>query len=136
MPPVIREILQLPETPAPLPRTRARNRFDARGRRLPPGPAAPRSWQVTRTESHDEGIDARTDGAAAVLPGEYVPGRGSLVDMLLRLVVREWADLGPLEELALWTLPDRIRQGLVRYLDVYGGGDVCLADLRAVLVPD
>lgn len=93
---------------------------------------------MTRRESPgDSGTsNTRADGAAAVLPGEYVPAKGSLVDMLLRLVVTEWPALGPLEELGLWTLPDRTRQGLLRYLDVYCAGDVSLGDVKAVLVPD
>ena len=55
--------------------------------------------------------------------------------MILRLLVREWATLEPLEDLGLWTLPDRARQALVRYLDVYHEGDVSLGDLKAVLGP-
>lgn len=138
VPPVIRDIFQLPETPAPLPRALNRHRLDARGRRLPPGPAPPRSWQtVTRRDDGDEGsASTRADGAAAVLPGEYVPAERSLVDMLLRLLVREWATLGPLEELGLWALPDRTRQALLRYLDFYRREDVSLGDVRSVLVPD
>lgn len=90
-----------------------------------------------RINPGDDGTSStRADGAAAVLPGEYVPARGSLVDMLLRLVVTEWPDIGPLEELGLWTLPDRTRQGLLRYLDVYRDRDVSLGDVKAVLVPD
>lgn len=137
VPPLIREILRLPETPAPLPRTRNRYRLDARGRRLPAGPPPPRSWQTVRRRGGDDGVGSvRVDGAAAVLPGECVPGQGSLVDILLRLVAREWDFLGPHEELGLWTLPDGIRQALLRYLDVYRDGDVSLSDLRAILVPD
>lgn len=137
VPHLIREILRLPETPEPLPRTRNRYRVDARGRRLPAGPPPPRSWQTVRMGGDDDGVSGlRTDGAAATLPGECVPGQGSLVDILLRLVAREWDYLAPHEELALWTLPDGIRQALLRYLDVYRDGDVSLSDFRAILVPD
>jgi hypothetical protein len=44
LPPQIRQLLSQPETPAPRPRARDRRRFDINGRRIPPGPAPPRSW--------------------------------------------------------------------------------------------
>lgn len=93
---------------------------------------------MTSRDNHGYGETSsiRPDGAATVLPGEYVPARGSLVDMLLRVIVAEWRALGPLDQLGLWTLPDRIRQGLLRYLDIYRAGDVSLGDVKAVLVPD
>jgi len=143
VPPVIREILQLPETPAPLPRTRGRVRYDARGRRLPPGPPPPRSWQAgaisgcSEADGRRRGFEAKAyDRATVTLPGEYVPGRLSLVDAALKCVAREWRELGPLEELNLWALPDRTRQAMIRYIEAYHGRDVNLGDLKAILVPD
>ncbi|SPN98596.1 uncharacterized protein DNG_01641 [Cephalotrichum gorgonifer] len=145
LPPAIRHILQLPETPAPAPRgPRNRLRLDARGRRLPAGPPPPRSWQTATGQSNRarDGADRRAPGAidggrvADALPGEYVPVARGLVDIVLRVLMREWPTIGPHEELALWTLPDGTRQALLRYLDIYRGGDVTLGDVRAVLVPD
>ncbi|KAK4189746.1 hypothetical protein QBC35DRAFT_429981 [Podospora australis] len=151
VPPVIREILQIPETPPPRPRA---------GPRPPPGPAPPRSWLSSPSFSssfslstkspefngeggslirrHLQRLEQRLGVSGALGDSRSLPARGSLVDWTLRKFVQgdwEWQR----DEYCghvLYQLPTHLRVALVAYLGVYGGTQgVCLKDLKAIFLP-
>ncbi|KAK3939773.1 hypothetical protein QBC46DRAFT_436739 [Diplogelasinospora grovesii] len=146
LPPVIRDILQLPETPAPRPRRPTR--FDAfTGRRLPPGPAPPQSWLAgpsgsslssSRHAPSSPGIaqqhrNVRSHGHA--LPGAYLPAPKSLIDMVLRKMALDWEFQRSYQRYYLFGLPTHLKIALVIYLGVLAPEGVSVEDLRALLLP-
>ncbi|PFH59467.1 hypothetical protein XA68_12276 [Ophiocordyceps unilateralis] len=141
LPPAIREVLQLPEAPAPLPRRRpVRQRFDHEGRRLPAGPAPPRSW-LSRGSDASSRIPPPPPVASSalfqsrtVLPCVYWPAPGSLVDLALRRLARDWEVHRLYSRHLLYYLPDHLKPPLMRCLGVVGPG-ITIADLRAILLP-
>ncbi|KAK2021655.1 tafazzin [Colletotrichum zoysiae] len=136
VPPALRQILQIPETPPPPPRRVPR--FDSTGRRVPPGPPPPRSW-LSRTSSHAQRAHATSAqrGAQAIrgLPGTYEPGKGSLMDIVLRRMALNWELQRDYDQYYLHTLPSRVRASLVKYVGVWYEGGVSAADLRNILIP-
>ncbi|KAF4587370.1 hypothetical protein GQ602_004063 [Ophiocordyceps camponoti-floridani] len=141
LPPAIREVLQLPEAPAPLPRRRpARQRFDHEGRRLPAGPAPPRSWLSrgsdvrSRLSLSSPAVSAALGQDGTGLPGVYYPASGSLVDLALRRLARDWEIHGVYSRHLLYYLPDHLKPALMRCLGTTGPG-VTIADLKAMLLP-
>ncbi|PHH75727.1 hypothetical protein CDD80_2148 [Ophiocordyceps camponoti-rufipedis] len=141
LPPAIREVLQLPEVPAPLPRRRpARQRFDHEGRRLPAGPAPPRSWLSRGSDVRSQLPLPSPAGSASLgqdrtgLPGVYYPASGSLVDLALRRLARDWEIHGVYSRHLLYYLPDHLKPALMRCLGTTGPG-VTIADLKAMLLP-
>lgn len=144
VPPTLRQILQLPETPAPIqPRSR-RPVADAHGRRLPPGPPAPRSWlsqsrhapQVRR--AHGQLVDAvaSVNFFTKKLPGiSAPPQRGSLMDIALSVMALDWEFQRQYNKYWLYTLPDHLRQSLVGYIAVLSAAGVSIADLKALFLP-
>ncbi|KAL2024521.1 hypothetical protein VTK56DRAFT_7564 [Thermocarpiscus australiensis] len=139
VPPTIRQLLQLPETPPPNPRRPVR--VDAAGRRLPPGPAPPRSW-LSGPASAARG-DQRTavdpsasrDSVQRPLPGLNLPGRGSLVDMVLRRFALDWEWQRSYCRYYLYELPTHLRVAMVAYLGMHTREGVSLRDLQALLLP-
>ncbi|KAH7391566.1 hypothetical protein BKA64DRAFT_108705 [Cadophora sp. MPI-SDFR-AT-0126] len=125
LPPQIRHLLSQPETPVP----RARNRrFDANGRRIPPGPAPPRSWLEgsrydplagRRSQERILPTDVRH---LPGLPDEKQKGR-SLQDMCLREMARNWEFVREYEKNNLADLPPGMRMKLLSYIAVYGPDD-------------
>lgn len=122
LPPQIRHLLSQPETPVP----RARNRrFDAYGRRIPPGPAPPRSW--LEGSRHDP-FGARRSLERILptdvrhlpgLPDEERKGR-TLQDTCLREMARQWEFVREYEKNNLADLPAGFRMKLLSYIAVYG----------------
>ncbi|POR38002.1 Uncharacterized protein TPAR_01804 [Tolypocladium paradoxum] len=142
VPPAIREILQLPETPALLPRRPVRPRFDNNGRRLPAGPAPPRSWVSRRPgEAIVEGRSSRSPRlscpglAQTTLPGAYTPAPGSLIDVVLRRLAFDWELHRVYNKYYLYFLPSHLKPALIRYVGVAAQQGVSLADLKAILLP-
>ncbi|KAM7199876.1 hypothetical protein V8F20_005525 [Naviculisporaceae sp. PSN 640] len=139
VPPTIRNILQLPETPAPTPRRPVRR--DASGRRLPPGPAAPPSWALSAENASGRKVRTRKSRANAFqlrpLPGtlNHLPQKGSLMDMVLRRLARDWEFQKTYCQYYLYDLPTHIRMPLVRYVTLYNRDGVSVSDLRAILLP-
>ena len=161
VPPSIRQILQLPETPAPRPRRPLRR--DADGHRLPPGPAPPQSWLsssnrgVVRagatgstTGSAGAGFLATMDSDSALerrrrtrrshhhhqpLPVAYCPEPGSLADMALRRMVLGWEFQREYCQYYLYHLPTHLRVAMLTYLGMWNPEGVALADLQALLLP-
>ncbi|OLN97596.1 hypothetical protein CCHL11_01169 [Colletotrichum chlorophyti] len=136
VPPALRQILQIPETPPPAPRRVPR--FDATGRRVPPGPPPPRSWLVSRSSnvSHAHATVARRGGHAIQgLPGTFEPDRGSLADLVLRKMALNWEFQRHYDQYYLHTLPSRVRASLAKYIGVWHDGGASAADLRNILIP-
>lgn len=142
MPPAIREILQLPETPAPVPRRPARVRYDDSGRRLPAGPPPPRSWLTSRRgNALSTGLEARLRNAAldvhsnSALPGAHLPARGSLIDVVLRAMAHEWTVHRTYNYYYLYYLPSHLKPALIRYVGSASDEGISAADLRTILKP-
>ncbi|KJZ79828.1 hypothetical protein HIM_00542 [Hirsutella minnesotensis 3608] len=143
LPPAIREALQLPETPAPLPRRPARRRYDDHGRRLPAGPAPPRSWTLrapgetgARRFEWATSERARFPGLAlTTLPGVSLPERGSLIDLVLRRIALDWTVHRHYNQYYLYSVPSHLKHALIRYIGVASDQGVTIADLKAILLP-
>ncbi|KFH42928.1 hypothetical protein ACRE_063150 [Hapsidospora chrysogenum ATCC 11550] len=144
VPPAIREILQIPETPAPAPRRRARTRFDASGRRLPAGPPPPRSW-VSAAHDRDAGRGGRARSARLSLPGAernspplpsaHFPAKGSLIDLVLRNVAADWEFQRVYNQYHLYYIPDHLKSALIRLVGILNDRGVSLSDLKLILLP-
>ncbi|UNI21625.1 hypothetical protein JDV02_007601 [Purpureocillium takamizusanense] len=139
VPPAIRELLRLPETPQPLPRRPVRQRFDGHGRRLPAGPAPPRSW-LSRTR--DEARVAQGSlqplnrlGGQTTLPGVPAPDPGSLIDVVLRRLAVDWELHRIYNQYHLYFLPNHLKPSLIRYVGVFASLGVTLDDLKTILLP-
>lgn len=136
VPPAIRNILQLPETPAPRPRRPVRH--DAAGRRLPPGPAAPQSWLDSSRHASQRRVNRDSWEKSSdhrLLPGAYQPERGSLMDLVLRRFAVDWDFQKTYCQYYLYDLPTHIRIPLVRYVSLLSGEGVSISDLRSILLP-
>ncbi|KAM0125134.1 hypothetical protein ACHAO1_010751 [Botrytis cinerea] len=136
LPPQIRHLLSQPETPSPAPRRPLHSRrFDANGRRIPAGPAPPRSWL-------EGSIHAPPDVRRRFRLGEegrlfprgvgYFPGLGndtngngpnagrSLLESCLRRLASDWQNMSVYESNNLALLPVGLRMGLLSYIAVFG----------------
>lgn len=135
VPPAIRHIFQLPETPPPRPRRPAR--VDASGARLPPGPAPPRSWlsAPSPAEAARRHTKAAADYERRPLPDANLPARGSLVDLVLRRFALDWEWQRSYNRYHLYELPTHLRAALISYLVTHTREGVSLRDLQAVLLP-
>ncbi|OIW31868.1 hypothetical protein CONLIGDRAFT_244063 [Coniochaeta ligniaria NRRL 30616] len=135
VPPAIRRILRLPETPAPPPRRPVR--IAPNGRRLPPGPAAPRSWLSQSRYAPKSGSGAHVSDSfeRRALPGAYAPSRRSLVDITLRRIAEDWEFQRSYNRHYLYSLPNHLKVALITYLGMCHGNGVSVADLRAILQP-
>ncbi|KAI1461566.1 hypothetical protein F4805DRAFT_453453 [Annulohypoxylon moriforme] len=134
VPPSIRQILQIPETPAPQPRRPQRR--DANGRRIPPGPPPPRSW-VSLALSQHAPKELNSEIAGYIqhwpLPDAYIPDAGSFIDQLLRTMARDWEQQRHWNQFYLYTLPSHLRVALLTYVaEIYEPG-LSIKDLRLVL---
>ncbi|KAI1498733.1 tafazzin [Biscogniauxia marginata] len=134
VPPTIRQILQIPETPAPAPRRPQRREIN--GRRAPPGPPPPRSW-VSLSQSRHAPPSLKADSAGQIqhwpLPGAYSPGEGSLVDMVMRRMALDWEQQRDWNRFYLYTLPSRVRTALLSYVSQLYEPGLSVHDLRLVL---
>lgn len=135
VPPAIRQILRLPETPAPPPRRPVP--AAPNGRRLPPGPAAPRSWLSQSRHAPKPGPEAYASDSFErhALPGAYAPSRRSLVDIALRQLAADWEFQRSFNRYYLYSLPNHLKVALISYLGAWHGSGVSVADLRAILLP-
>ncbi|KLU86180.1 hypothetical protein MAPG_05197 [Magnaporthiopsis poae ATCC 64411] len=141
VPPTLSQILQLPETPATIqPRSR-RPVVDARGRRLPPGPPAPRSWLSQSRhapQAHKQlvGAEESVGFFTKTLPGTSAPPeRGSLMHIALSHMAVTWEFQRQYNKYWLYTLPDHLRQSLVGYIALWSDAGVSIADLKALFLP-
>lgn len=139
VPPQIREILRLPELPAPAPRRRPRfvPRFDAQGRRLPAGPPPPRSW--LSSSRHAPSLES-SDSPGEVyqlrfIPGLYRPAPGSLADIVLQKIALDWEYQRIYNVYYLYSLPERLRMALLSYISTIHDPGLSLSDLKILLLP-
>ncbi|ODA77669.1 hypothetical protein RJ55_06271 [Drechmeria coniospora] len=143
VPPSIGEILQLPETPAPLPRRRARQRFDHSGRRLPAGPPPPRNWATACGASRDRYAGGALPPSPRLssqlcqtsLPGVHTPEPGCLIDIVLRHVALNWEIHRVYDQYHLYFLPSHLKPTLLRYIGKLSSHGVSVADLQMLLLP-
>ncbi|KAI0470150.1 hypothetical protein F4859DRAFT_485788 [Xylaria cf. heliscus] len=136
VPPTLRHILQLPESPAPVPRRPQRR--DLNGRRPPPGPPPPRSWVALSQSRHATLSSLTQDGTGGhirhwPLPGIYAPAEGSLVDMVLQRIALDWTQQRDWNRFYLYTLPSRLRSALLANVSEICSSGISLMDLRLVL---
>ncbi|CEI40314.1 hypothetical protein FVEN_g1758 [Fusarium venenatum] len=141
LPPAIRELLQIPDTPTPAPRRQVRQRFDSDGRRLPAGPPPPRSW-VSR-----QSVDAAREASSSqsrlsprgledtCLPGTYLPSRGSLIDIVLQKLAHEWDIHRMYNQYHLYFVPNHLKAALIRYVGITSQNGLSLSDLKIILLP-
>ncbi|TVY89088.1 hypothetical protein LAWI1_G008532 [Lachnellula willkommii] len=131
LPPHLRQLLSQPETPPPPPRVRDRRRVDANGRRLPAGPAAPRSWALagSRWAPSTSALRARGDKRLFPAEVEHFPGlpadsidggRRRLDNLCMRVMGRNWELVREYEKNYLADLPTRLRILLLSNIAVYG----------------
>lgn len=119
LPPSLRNILQIPEAPAPRPRPNLR----VAGRiRNPAGPAAPASW-LRRNEdtarAQKARIPAHLNGKAfhvESLPGSYIPDDRSLVATTLKAVAKNWDWHQVYDQYYLPTILVRYKEALLHYI--------------------
>ncbi|KAI2782440.1 hypothetical protein F4815DRAFT_463225 [Daldinia loculata] len=134
VPPSIRQILQIPETPAPAPRRP--QRLHAHGRRAPPGPPPPRSW-VSLAQSRHAPADLGRDLGGHIqhwpLPGIYTPADGSFVDRLIRRMALDWEQQRHWNQFYLYTLPSRLRTALISCISELHEPGLSINDLRLIL---
>ncbi|KAH7328244.1 hypothetical protein B0I35DRAFT_416928 [Stachybotrys elegans] len=139
VPPAIREILQLPETPAPAPRRHPRQRFDASGRRLPAGPPPPRSWTSRRdacTDAASRVASLRQAGSTAgQLPGVYSPDPGSLIDLTIRSLAADWDIHRDYNKYHIYYMPAHLKAHLIRYINMSDFGPLSISELETILIP-
>ncbi|KAH7035485.1 uncharacterized protein B0I36DRAFT_360841 [Microdochium trichocladiopsis] len=139
VPPDLRSILQLPESPAPPPR-RLQRRF-INGRRGPPGPPPPRSWitfaeslHVASSPNYFGWKDGTTSTLRALpLPGAYYPKEQSLIAMVLRRMAVDWDQQQDWNRFYIYTLPSRLRTALIAYISELYHLGLNARDLRLIL---
>lgn len=118
-----------------------RQRLDARGRRLPAGPAPPRSWTARPPSAPRREAAALPSPLAswrlnqALLPGSLAPHPGSLIDIVLKRLALDWDVHRVYNQHYLYLLPPHIKPALIRYVGLFSGrGGVTAADVRNILV--
>ncbi|KAI0141165.1 hypothetical protein F4776DRAFT_614332 [Hypoxylon sp. NC0597] len=134
IPPSIRQILQIPETPAPVPRRPLRR--DINGRRAPPGPPPPRSW-ISLAQSRHASQDLKANVGGHIqhwpLPGAYVPEPRSFIDQILRRMALDWEQQRDWNQFYLYTLPSHLRTALISYVSELYEPGLSIKDLRLIL---
>ncbi|RDW91035.1 hypothetical protein BP5796_02200 [Coleophoma crateriformis] len=140
LPPSIRTLLAIPDTPPPRLRDRNRRRYDENGRRIPAGPAPPRSW--LETSQHAPVAVRKVEYGRLYphnvehLPGVVAPVVGSLQDHCLKSMARNWLFIREYETYNLSDLPTRIRVLLLSYIAVYGSDQgIGYTGLKSILTP-
>ncbi|KAK5998584.1 hypothetical protein PT974_00965 [Cladobotryum mycophilum] len=125
VPPALREILQIPETPPPAPRLPLRARVDNNGRRLPAGPPPPRSWVAARNRNaaHADGtLQSSTVNwrslAHTTLPGTFMPSPGSLIDLVLRKLATDWDYHRVYDQYHIFFVPGHLKSALIRWVGI------------------
>ncbi|KAL6881137.1 hypothetical protein J3F83DRAFT_35422 [Trichoderma novae-zelandiae] len=141
VPPALREILQIPDTPVPAPRRQHRQRLDNNGRRLPAGPPPPRSWVASRIgATHPQGQLSRSTVnrcglVDSALPGTYLPASRSLIDIILRKIAVDWDLHRVYNQHYLFYIPAHLKSALIRWVGIASPGGLLVEDLRLVLLP-
>ncbi|KAJ3488620.1 hypothetical protein NLG97_g6169 [Lecanicillium saksenae] len=141
VPPDLRHILQIPETPAPRPRRTVRPRFDSNGRRLPAGPPPPPSW--TSSAHHRQSDSIASSGAASAgrnalanisLPGLPQPASMSLIGLVVARLASNWQLHRVYDQHYLYNIPSHLKPALMRQLGVFSDAGLALGDLKTLLL--
>lgn len=148
LPPTIRSILNIPDTPVPQPRRRQRT--DAAGGRLPAGPAPPRSWlensgyagraSLGGLQTSIYAPKART-GSERLFPEslDHLPGISrisGLVGLCLKKMAMNWEFHRVYDQHYLASLPTPLREALLSFLAVYGPEEgIGYDELSVILSP-
>ncbi|KAK8118640.1 uncharacterized protein PG998_003266 [Apiospora kogelbergensis] len=130
----IRQIFQIPDTPAPPPRRPQRR--DPNGRRVPRGPPPPRSWLALSQSRHAPSAHQHPEASHIrnwPLPGAYYPEDGSLVDVTLRHMATDWIIQKDWNKFYLYTLSGVMRSALLYYVSTLHERGLSAADIRLVL---
>ncbi|KAL7950241.1 hypothetical protein V8C42DRAFT_309925 [Trichoderma barbatum] len=140
VPPALREILQIPDTPVPAPRRQPRQRLDDNGRRLPAGPPPPRSWiaarsGATQTQLSHSSTMNRCGLADSTLPGTYLPAPRSLIDIILRKIAVDWDLHRVFHQYYLYYIPAHLKSALIRWVGIASPDGLSVHDLRLILLP-
>ena len=122
--PSLKDILAIPDTPAPRPRPGMRN---SGGRRVrgPAGPPPPKSWlerrdKATTNSARVSGPDCRlTDKHVGSLPGIYIPNERSLQHLALKTLAKNWIWHTRYDQYYLATLTARYKETLLTYISTY-----------------
>ena len=75
-----------------------------------------------------------THGSSA-LPGANLPTRGSLIDLVLKAVARDWAIHREYNHYYLYFVPSHLKPALIRYVGSANDEGITTADLRTILKP-
>ncbi|KAM3522916.1 hypothetical protein MY4038_008416 [Beauveria bassiana] len=145
VPPALRHILQIPETPAPRPRRSIRPRFDNDGRRLPAGPPPPRSWTSPQSPAqHQYAAPLLVSKAAASasqnvlanisLPGLQLPEPMSLIGLVFARLAANWPFHRVYDQHYLYDIPCHLKPALMRELAIYSDAGLALGDVKALLL--
>lgn len=130
VPPSLRNLLELPETPPPRPRPDASRVVTGRPRtRHTPGPPPPQSWlsgnldDVSDTVEEDSLNTVETGDITyrlKRLPGVTFPSEKSLTNAILKSMATNWAWHLEYDGLFLCQLPSHLKVLLLSYIAVYG----------------
>ena len=125
--PSLRNILDVPETPQPSPRTGVRPAGPPQ-RRAVPGPAIPPSWQLLASRHAHQiedsqhwkrcsyGKSQRFDHEQILLPGAKFPSTGSLLDTVLRKLAENWHWHIQFDHYYLASIPGHLKEVLLSYI--------------------
>ncbi|ATY64499.1 tafazzin [Cordyceps militaris] len=139
VPPALRHILQIPETPAPRPRRTLRPRFDCHGRRLPAGPPPPRSWT---SPSHGQQLaplpecqaESRNALANISLPGMHHPSPTSLIGLVIARLAVNWDFHRAYDQHYLCDVPCHLKPALMREVSIHSPAGLALGDIKTLLL--
>lgn len=132
LPPALRDILQLPDAPAPRPRPGLR----VTGARRVPGPAAPQSWlrgNQERGKRKQHKSSVLGNGApiqVESLPGAKLPHHGSLLATTLKALAKNWDWHKVYDQYYLATIPVGYKEALLHYVAAYGEHGIDKAGLE------
>ncbi|MCJ1244523.1 hypothetical protein MMC30_001721 [Trapelia coarctata] len=132
--PSLKAILQLPDTPAPLPRM---SNPRSRRQRGPAGPPPPRSWLLdsihaprsVRKREAAESSDHMETPRLDRLPGTHIPDDRSLMHQTFKALASDWTWHIEYDQYYLPGLPDRLKEALLSYIAVYSPDPVTRAGL-------
>lgn len=121
MPPSIRQLLSMHDTPSPRPRIP--RRIDEFGHLLPAGPAPPTSWLAASKfgpgqPSTNRREDRKYPESVLHLPGAKMPS--GLIHLCLQTMAKDWEFQSHYNTYYLATLPTALRVLLLSYIAVYG----------------
>jgi hypothetical protein len=124
--PSLRNLLDVPETPQPSPRTGMRPAGPPQ-RRPVPGPATPPSWQLLGSRHAHQTKDSqysiilhntsqRFGHERILLPGAKYPAAGSLLDAVLRKLAENWPWHLQFDHYYLASIPIHLKEALLSYI--------------------